>query len=249
MDQLEQVEQLQQAQDQAPVEQSKPVQTFTQEQVNKIAASRAARAAETARQEAEARYRSELENLQALQQKKLEQEQRNEQVPRDIDVDAIYRQVQEKAELDRQRMQRELEERQLREHMAQVANAYESKVELAKSKYADFEEVVKDFEPKEFPNLVYLLAGVDNAGDVLYDLAKNEQKLAQLNSLALTSPKMAQKALLKLSQSITQNQQALANAQAQTVLDPLDRLQPSKVSGDNQKMTVRDLRSQPWLRG
>ena len=66
---MEQVEQLDQTQEQAPLEQqSKPTPTFTQEQVNKIAAARAARAAETARAEAEARYKSELENLQALQQ-------------------------------------------------------------------------------------------------------------------------------------------------------------------------------------
>jgi len=93
------------------------------------------------------------------------------------------------------------------------------------------------------------LSGIENAGDVLYDLAKNPSKLAQIDYMAQRSPKMAQSQLQSLSKSIADNKQAQVDAKGQNIAEPLDRLQPSRVAGSNGKMSVRDLRSQPWLRG
>lgn len=142
-----------------------------------------------------------------------------------------------------------MREQQQRAQMTQVANNYLQKVEQGKAAYEDFDEVTKDFDPTAFPQLTFLLSGIENAGDVLYDLAKNPLKLAGLDRLAEKNPRQAHNELLKLSKSITDNRQAQAEAQNQNVAEPLDRLSPSRVSGSNGKMGIRDLRNQPWLKG
>ena len=209
---------------------------LTQEQVNKIVAHEKSRAAESARREAEERYQREIEALNAKQM------QRNAEVPRDVDADAIYQQIQE-------RFNKEMQERQLKSQMEQVANNYLQKVSQGKANYQDFDDVTRDFDPTQFPQLTFLLSGIENAGDVLYDLAKNPSKLAQIDYMAQRSPKMAQSQLQSLSKSIADNKQAQVDAKGQNIAEPLDRLQPSRVAGSNGKMSVRDLRSQPWLRG
>ncbi len=209
---------------------------LSQDQVNKIVAREKARAADSARRDAEERHRAEMDQM------RQSQEQRNSEVPRDVDANAIYQKVQEQ-------FNKEMQDRQLKDHMSQVANSYLSKVNSAKASYEDFDDVTKDFDPTSFPQLTYLLSGIENAGDVLYDLSKNPSKLMNMDRMAEKTPRIAQSELLKLSQSIAANKQAQSDAAGQTVSDPLDRLQPSRVAGSNGKMGIRDLRNQAWLKG
>jgi len=219
----------------APAEQK----MLSQDEVNKIVAREKSRAAESARREAEERHQREME---ALNAQRMQQEQRNAEVPRDVDANAIYQQVQE-------RFNKEMQERQMRDQMTNVANSYLQKVEEAKKSYDDYDEITKDFDPTAFPQLTYLLSGIPEAGHALYDLSKNPLKLAALDRLAEKNPRQAQSELLKLANSISANRQAQADAQTQNVSEPLDRLNSSRVSGSNGKMGIRDLRNQPWLRG
>lgn len=212
---------------------------FTRDQLAKIVNAESTKAAAQAKREAEEKYQRDMEALNAT---RVQQEQRNAEVPREVDANAIYQQVQE-------RFNKEMQEQQMRAQMTQVANNYLQKVAQGKAAYEDFDEVTKDFDPTAFPQLTFLLSGIENAGDVLYDLAKNPLKLAGLDRLAEKNPRQAQNELLKLSKSINDNKQAQAEAQTQNVAEPLDRLQPSRVSGSNGKMGIRDLRNQPWLKG
>lgn len=212
---------------------------LSQSQVNKIVQHEKAKAAQIVKRELEERHQRELEEIHAQQQK---QSQRNENVPRDVDANAIYQQVQE-------RFNQEMQQRRLKDEMDRVANSYLSKMEQGKTAYEDFEEVTKEFDPTAFPQLTYLVAGMDNAADVIYDLSRNPLKLAGLDRLAEKNPRQAQAELLKLSRSITENRQAQSDEESNTVAAPLDRLQSSRVSGSNGKMGIRDLRKQPWLKG
>lgn len=223
---------------QAPQQQQQeqaPQKMLSQDEVNKIVSREKARAAESARREAEARHQQELEALNL-------QRQRNIDVPRDVDVNAMYQQIQE-------RFNREMQEQQYKNQMNQVASNYLQKVEHGRAAYQDFDEVTKDFDPIAFPQLTFLLAGLENAGDILYDLSKNPIKLAGIDRLAEKNPKQAQAELLKLSKSIMDNKQGQLDAKGQGASAPLDRLNPSRVSGSNGEMQVRDLRNQFWLRG
>lgn len=212
---------------------------LTQSQVNKIVASEKTRAAESARREAEDKHQREL---QALQDQRARQEQRNEEVPRDVDIDSMSQKVLEK-------LNKDLQQQRFTEEVNRVTQTYLSKVEQGKSAYDDFEAITQDFDPSAFPQLTILLSGIDNMADVLYDLAKNPLKLSGLDRLAEKNPRQAHNELLKLSKSILDNRQALSDAENQDVAAPLDRLQPSRVSGSNGKMGIQDLRAQPWLRG
>jgi hypothetical protein len=221
-----------------------PEKTLTQAEVNAIVAREKQAAAARARQEAEREYQQRAEQAQ-MQQQQMQQPQRQEQsrgYPTDSEADAIYQQVQE-------RFNREMQERQFQQEMTTVANSYHARMDLGRKAYTDFDEVTKDFDPTAFPQLVYLVSGVENAGDIIYELSKNPQKLVTLDSLAKTSPRLAQAELVRLSQSISQNNMARQEAQQNPTNAPLSPLQPSRVSGSNGQMTIRDLRSQPWLRG
>ncbi len=212
---------------------------LTQEQVNKIVAREKANARDMGRREAEEKYQRDLEQLNA---QRMQQEQHNAQVPRDVDANAIYQQVQE-------RFNREMQEQQLRQQMQTLANNYLQKVAQGRVAYEDFDDITKDFDPTAFPQLTYLLSGLDNAGDILYDLSKNPIKLAAIDRLAEKNPRQAHSELLKLSKSINDNRQAQNESQNHNVSEPLDRLSPSRVAGSNGKMGIKDLRNQPWLRG
>jgi hypothetical protein len=208
---------------------------LSQDQVNKIVAREKARAAESARRQMQEQMAQQQASVQEQQQQAPAQGQQ-------VDPDELYRQVQE-------RFNAEMQERQLKDQMTQVANNYLAKVEEGKKNYQDFDEVTKDFDPTAFPQLTYLLANMDNAGDVLYDLVKNPIKLAGIDRLAERAPRQAQAELMKLSVSIKENRQAQMDAQNQDVPQPLDAMKSSRVAGSNGKMGIRDLRNQDWLRG
>lgn len=209
---------------------------LSQSDVVKIAAREKANGIEKGRREAEEQYQRQLAEIQQ------QQSQRNADVPRDVDANAIYQQVQE-------RFNQEMQQRQLQQEMQQVANNYLAKVDMGRKAYQDFDDVTKGFDPTAFPQLVYLVAGIENAGDVIYDLSKNPHKLVTINSLAEKSPELAKTELQKLSRSIANNQQASNEAGEQNVNQPLDQMQPSRVSAGNGKQTISDLRNQPWLKG
>ena len=210
-----------------------------QTHVKKIAARENEQGYARGRREAEEEYNRKLAEMQQAGQ---QQQQRNAGGTRDMDADAMYQQVQE-------RFNTEMQERQLKQEMENIANNYVSKMQQGKAAYDDFDAVTGDFDPAAFPQLVYLVAGIDNAADVIYDLSKNPSKLVTLDALAQKSPKQATAELLKLSRSIAENQHAKNEANNQTTAAPLDHLQPSRISGSNGKQSIRDLRDQPWLRG
>ena len=212
---------------------------LSQSQVKRIAAKEREDGIASGRRQAQEEFQRQSAGM---QQQAQQQDEINMNQSREVDADAIYQQVQEK-------FNREMQDRQLQQEMEGVANNYMTRMGAAKSNYEDFDEITGSFDPSAFPQLVYLAAGMENAGDIIYDLSKNPQKLVTLDTLAQKSPKLAKAELLKLSQSISNNMQAKGEAEGQGTNQPLDQLQPSRVSAGNGKMNVSDLRNQPWLRG
>lgn len=227
---------------QAPLEQTSTAGSFTQEQLNKIVAREKAAAAERARREAEERYAQEVSALKADKQ----------QNPRsmEVDSDAIANDVLAKIQKEQDRLKKEFEERQLQEHMGTVANNYLQKIEESKNNYPDFSEVTDSFNPREFPQLTYILSEIPGAGDVVYELANNPTKLAALHTLSLTSYNLAKKELTKLAKSISDNRAAKQEADAYNIPDPIDSISPSRSASKNtDNMSIKDYRNQSWLRG
>ena len=99
-------------------------------------------------------------------------------------------------------------------------------------KYEDFQETVADLELQHYPSIVQLLADhVDNAADVLYELAKNRSKISVLDFAYNKNPKDAIYEIKKLSKSIKANEEAL---QMKMPNSPSSKTKISPSSGSSQ---------------
>jgi hypothetical protein len=215
----------------------KQQQMLSQDEVNKLVGAAKAQAAAHERSKAEAEFKQKLAEL---QQQKAFAEARGEDT-KEINAERLYQEVTE-------RMQSELQKKQLEEHFQAKSNAYLSKMENAKKDFEDFETVMGDFNPREFPQLVYLVSDMDQAGAVMRELMKDPKELAAIDYLAKTSPRQAQNALKKISDSIMMNNQVMSYEQKAQTKAPLDRLSPTATTTGNGRMSISDLRNQPWMR-
>lgn len=142
------------------------------------------------------------------------------------------------AESDRNTQQQEAQK---------IAKEFLTKIEAGKSKYDDFEKTVTDVGFGNFPYIVQLANMVDNTDDVVYELAKNPIKIANIQSLVDiairngTSPTLALNEMKRLADSIKQNQ----NAQNfKSPNNPLSQLKPGNAGTDNKgALSVRDFKS------
>lgn len=120
-----------------------------------------------------------------------------------------------------------------------IAETYQTRMAAGKDSFADFEEVMGDFNPAAFPNLVYLASQMDNTPAVMYELMKNPSKWATVAMLSDRDPRAAQSMISKISASIKANEQA--KAEEKEVAPPLSRLSSSPTGQDNgTPSTVRD---------
>lgn len=147
-----------------------------------------------------------------------------------IDPAAIQQQVYDRLVQNMTAQQEAAQQERLQQQAEQMAREYHGKLAAGKQLYDDFDTVMSDFSPEAFPQLVFMANQADNTASIMYELAKNPQKLATLSVLAERDPKAAQAMIGKLSSSIKANEQA--KAQEQTANEPLSRLQSSPVGQD-----------------
>lgn len=223
---------------------SPPEKMLTASQVNALV-QKAKRKGEQKMQEQLDATKAELEQLkaqQAQQQAPVEQQQ----APQGLDPAALQQLVAEQIARQQEEQMRKQHEAQLHEEVNQVAQQYFGKMEQGRSLYEDFESVTADFNPAEFPQLVYLANELDNTAAVIYELRKNPAKLASIEAMVNKSPGIAKSMLSDLSQSIKRNEEAKRNLQEPQ--DPLNRLKPSTVGTDSGEKNVRDFKSASFLR-
>lgn len=157
-----------------------------------------------------------------------------------VDEQAIIQKVM--ADLN-QRFQDATEQRakeELQKEAERIANEYNSKMLGGKTAYDDFDDVMSDFNPQAFPNLVYLANQVDNTPDVMYELMKNPAKWATIAVLSERDPSAAKAMLGRISTSIKTNQ--AAKAQEKDVAPPLNRLSSSTAGQDNGRPSLKDMK-------
>lgn len=216
---------------------AQPEKMMSQPEVDKLVG--AVKAKERA--QAEAQYRQMMQQSQAGSMGGMQQ-------PQGFDEDALLDRASKRMQstLDEQRKSYELE--QQKAQINEVAHTYLEKMKQGPMLYEDFDQVTKSFKPAKFPQVAIWAAQQDNTPAIIYDLAKNPQKLAQLHVLALTDEEMAVEEMTKLSQSIKRNEEAVnSNVKSPS---PLSKLKSSAAAGsDTGKRSVSDLRKQPWLRG
>jgi len=225
--------------------------TFSKYDVQKIVEREKANASDRTKRKLEAEYNERLDRLRAEKEEIARQLNgmgqssqgnyaSNNQAP--FSIDEVVKKVRDDLSQDMQRQEME-------RYVRGVADSYASKMAAGSSKYEDFNDTIKDFEASSFPNLIFLAEKLDNLPDVMYDLIKNPSKLIAINTLAEKAPSLASAELNKLSASIKHNQEAQQSAQRLGTPSPLDRVQPSLISGGNGQMSFNDLRNADWLRG
>ncbi len=158
-----------------------------------------------------------------------------------VDKEALKREVLE----DLRQQFQEASEKRAQEDMdkeaKKIADTYHARMGAGKNSFEDFDEVMADFNPAAFPNLVYLASQVENTPAVMYELMKNPSKWATLAILAERDPGAAQNMIGKISASIKANEQA--KAEEKDVAPPLSRLSSSPTGQDNGKpSSVRDFK-------
>jgi len=164
-----------------------------------------------------------------------------------VDQQQLMQQVMQQLEQKQQADEAKRHQEQIEQEVNQVAQQYFGKMAQGKDMFEDFEAITADFNPAEFPQLVFLANQMDNTPAIIYELRKNPGKLADLAVLVEKSPNMARNELSKLSESIKRNDEAKRNLQEPQ--DPLNRLKPSPVGTDNGTKNVRDFKSASYLKG
>ena len=219
---------------------SPPEKMLTASQVNDLV-KKAKRKGEQKMQEQLDAARQEIEQLKAQQGQQQEAQQQG-----GFDPAQLQQLVAQQIAQQQEEAQRKQAEAQLHDEVNQVAQQYFGKMAQGTSLYEDFDAITADFNPAEFPQLVYLANELDNTAAVIYELRKNPGKLAQLATLVKESPGIARSELNNLSQSIKRNDDAKRNLQEPQ--DPLSRLKPSPVGTDSKEKTIRDFKNASFLR-
>lgn len=208
--------------------------TLPLHRVNEIVRREKAQAAEQARRELEAEYQQKMQQAapQAAQAQSFGgvDQISAAQIEKSI-VDKLM------AEADRREKEYHLQAEQQR--MEDLATKYFSKMQSGNDTIPEFKDVMANFNPSAFPQIVFLAADLDNTPQVMYELAKNPQKLAAIDYLAQRDPNAARNALSDMARSISSNDEAKANHVS--AKPPLTELKASAKGGvDTGKLTLAD---------
>jgi hypothetical protein len=151
--------------------------------------------------------------------------------PKALSEDDVKRLTGDELNRRREEWEKETIERQHAEAAQRIVESYKEKIAPGKEKYQDFDAVTNTVDMRYYPNVVQLLAEhVDNAHDILYDLAKNRTKLYQLESTCAHNPQDAIYEIRRLSESIKANDDASKMRQSNA---PLSQQRPSNTGMDS----------------
>lgn len=236
-------------QDAGELADSPPEKMLPASQVNELI-KKAKRKGEQKMQEQLDAAKQQIEQLQAQQGQQQapvqQQEPQQQQQPQGMSPE-VQQQILQLMQQKQQEDEHKRNQEQIKQEVDEVAKQYFGKMAQGKDLFEDFDAVTADFNPAEFPQLVFLANQMDNTPAIIYELRKNPGKLAQLSTLVKESPGIARSELAALSQSIKRNDEAKRGLQE--AQDPLNRLKPSPAGTDNGKMGLRDLKKAAFLRG
>ncbi len=223
-----------------------PEEMVAKSRVNEIVKREKLAAADKVRRELEAQHAAAIDQLKAGQQQPAGVSPESNPDMRS-QMQAMLNEEIQKYQAEEERRAEEARQAELKEHINKSANQYLMKVEQGKSDLSDFDEVMKDFDISAFSGVALLAGQMENTAAIMYELAQNPLKVAQLHTLAQQSPGLAEKEMRKLDASIAKNQQAASN-NIQTNA-PLSRLKSSSVAGaDNGQMGLKDFKKADFNR-
>jgi vacuolar-type H+-ATPase subunit I/STV1 len=108
-----------------------------------------------------------------------------------VDTQQVMQQVMQQLQQKQQEDEQKRHQEEIEQEVNQVAQQYFGKMAQGKDMFEDFEAITADFNPAEFPQLVFLANQMDNTAAIIYELRKNPGKLADLAVWVEKSPIMA----------------------------------------------------------
>jgi hypothetical protein len=156
-------------------------------------------------------------------------------------VDEIRRVAAEVLNSERDKWLSQQESQRVEQEAKRIATDFHTKLTTGKDKYSDFDAVTGNLDYAAMHEIVGLAAhsASDAIPDVMYELAKNPHKIANLQQLARTQPRLAVTEMQRLVTSIRENEAA---AQAKVPNSPLSQMRPSNTGTDTGAMSVKDYR-------
>jgi len=179
---------------------------------------------------------------QNTQQTSQQQYAQQPQAQRDaLSQDDVRRLASEELSRQRDDWEKQTLERQQADAAQRIVNTYKEKIAAGKEKFEDFDAVTNNVDMRYYPNVVQLLAEhVDNASEILYELACNRYKLNNLETTCERNPQDAIYEIRRLSDSIKANDQSLNR---RTSNSPLSQQRPSNTGTDSGgALSMADLR-------
>lgn len=134
----------------------------------------------------------------------------------------------------------------LQEHMQQMQNtqtvdSFVQKMQAAEERHPGLEAKLNDLDWETLTPLVQMANSMENTGDIMAELLENPGKMGNLIGLMHMQPKLAAKSMHDLSNSIKENQQAVA--ENKTSKEPLGQIKSSNGAGlDSGKLTMKDFK-------
>lgn len=217
--------------------QAQEAKAFSQEDLDRIV--------KREKLEAEERVRRELASAHKLEMAKIksgEVQPMGGMISQD-DRQQILQDLRSQFEAEQKQLLEKQQAEEHERHMKSVVDTYFSKLESGKSKYEDFDDVLGDFDHAQFPQLVHAVSGLENASDVMYELANNPTKLEKINAWLKYTPNRGIKELQKLADSIRETNQAVQDYTP--VNEPLSQIKQSHVgleTGTNLEKLKQDRR-------
>lgn len=226
----------------AAVMPTKEEKTYSEIDINNIIKREKSDAEERVRRELVARHAAEIAAIKSGQTQTMGG-MKDASTP---NVDEMYAQLESRFEQKMQQQQAQAQKAAHDANMKQVADNYYAKVDNARERYSDFDEIVGDFEHAAFPEVVYSLSGLENGGDILYEIVKDPRKIEQIDYWLKKSPQKGMKMLNAVGDSIKQNYNAQQSYQP--TKPPLDQVRQSNLGMNNGSMSLEELHNAPWLR-
>lgn len=114
----------------------------------------------------------------------------------------------------------------------QSVNSFVSKVNAARERLTDFDQVAGAMNLPQIPIIWQSADQFDNAPDIIYHLGKNPSKLSQLLAVSY-APEMVKLGMQEISNSLKQNAKAEAEKDENNAPAPLGHPKPSNVGMGN----------------
>jgi len=207
---------------------------FDNETVQKIVARERLKAYEKGKQEAlmQLEQQAQPEQQQAPQQ--AQQAQSSLGGMQQMSQDDIQRMI---AEQMPQHLQNHINEMQTK----QTVDSFVNKMRAAEERHPGLETKLEELDYSTLSPVIKLANDMENTADIMAELLDHPMKMGNLTTLMYTQPKLAQKAMQDLSNSIKQNQAALQSHES--VNQPIGQMKPSANAGiDSGEMSVSDYR-------